>query len=99
VFVECIYRKLETKIEAIFRPETFRVIGFMDDNVSKIYHLEGGPNETGMDDASRNDHDIQQMFYNGWKKHQDIQWQSVELPNEMTMNLYGSKSFRHGDQE
>lgn len=49
----------------------------------------GGPRA----DGTRNDNHIQMAFYNGWKKHHGIKFQSVELPNDLCMDLYGPMSF------
>lgn len=38
-------------------------------------------------------------FYNGWKKHHGHKYQSVELPNGMTADMYGPVSFWHNDLE
>ena len=40
---------------------------------------------------------IQMAFYNGWKKHHGIKFQSIELPNGMCMHMFGPKSFRESD--
>jgi hypothetical protein len=47
--------------------------------------------------APRNNNFMQMAFYNKWKKHHGIKSQSVELPNGMTMDLFGPISFRQND--
>ena len=49
-----------------WEPGTFKVIAFIDDNVSRTCRPGGGPMEEGPD-APRYDNEIQAAFYNGWK--------------------------------
>lgn len=95
-FAEVIRRKIESKTGVQFPAGEFRVFGFIDDKVIKICRPGAGPNEEG-ENAERNDNFMQMAFYNGWKKHHGIKYQSCELPNGLCMDLYGPVSFRHND--
>lgn len=65
-FSECIRMKLEEKTNLQFAPQQFRVIGFVDDNVTKTCRPGGGPTRPGIN-APRNNNYLQMAFYNGWK--------------------------------
>ena len=45
----------------------------------------------------RSEKDEQRGYYNGWKKHVGIKYQSIELPCGLSMDLYGPLSFRRHD--
>jgi hypothetical protein len=36
-------------------------------------------------------------FYNGWKKHHGLKYQSIDLPNGMNFHIYGPASLRYND--
>lgn len=57
------------------------------------YQDQAGPKFQG----TRDDRNIQRAFYNVWKKHHGIKWQSIELPNGMSGDLFGPMSFRRHD--
>lgn len=71
----------------------FSVFGFIDDNVNQISRPGAGPKFQG----TRDERNIQRAFYNGWKKHHGIKWQSIELPNGCSGDLFGPMSFRRHD--
>jgi hypothetical protein len=56
----------------------------------------GGPARDGVN-MPRNDHLIQQAWYNGWKKLHGIKWQTADLPNGMNFHVWGPFSVRHND--
>lgn len=97
-FSECIRKKIEEKSTLKIPVNQNRIIGFIDDNVIKICRPGGGPTRRGIG-APRNNNFMQMAFYNKWKKHHGIKSQSVELPNGMTMDLFGPISFRQNDLE
>ena len=100
IFAEKIRKKTEqmSGYDVQWEPGTFKVIAFIDDNVSRTCRPGGGPMEEGPD-APRYDNEIQAAFYNGWKKHHGIKWQCIELPNGYNFNMYGPVSFRRSDLE
>ena len=56
----------------------------------------GGPTRDGVN-APRNDPLIHRAWYNGWKKLRGMKWQTVDMPNGMNFNVWGSISIRHPD--
>lgn len=71
------------------------MFGFHDCTIIATCRPGGGPTV----DGGRNDNLIQQSFYNGWKKHHGIKFQTLELPNGLCADLHGPSSFRHNDLE
>jgi hypothetical protein len=55
--------------------DTFRVVGFYDDTVLATSRPGSGPNKNGL----RKSNYIQMAFYNGWKKHHGIKFQTLEF--------------------
>jgi hypothetical protein len=76
-----------------YLPGQFKVFAFIDDNVSHICRPGTGPDYQG----TRSEKDEQRGYYNGWKKHVGIKYQSLELPCGLSMDLYGPLSFRRHD--
>lgn len=74
----------------------FNIFGFIDNTTIETCRPGGGPAASGTN-APRHDYLIQRAFYNGWKKHHGIKFQSVILPNGMDFNIYGPVSLRHSD--
>ena len=94
-FAACISDKLAEKGNIHYPANSFRLFGFHDDTVIGTCRPGGGPTN----DGGRHCNFIQMSFYNGWKKHHGIKFQSLELPNGMCGHIYGPKSFRHSDLE
>jgi hypothetical protein len=94
-FAEAIRKKVVQKSNNMLHYEEgqFSVLAFTDDNVNHISRPGAGPKFEG----TRDERNIQRAFYNGWKKHHGIKWQSIELPNGMSMDLFGPMSFRRHD--
>ena len=78
-----------------YAPGTFRVFGFHDDTVIATCRPGGGP----APDGGRHDNFIQMAFYNGWKKHHGVKYQTLELPNCLVADMFGPRSFRRSDLE
>ena len=96
IFAECVREKLNEKGDVYYEPGTFRVAMFHDDTVIATCRPGSGPNRrTG----GRHCNYIQMAFYNGWKKHHGIKYQTIEFPNGMCGDMFGPCSFRHNDLE
>jgi hypothetical protein len=93
-FAECIADKL-AEFDIHYDVDSFKVFGFHDDTVLATCRPGSGPAV----DGGRHDNFIQMAFYNGWKKHHGIKYQTVELPNGMCADMFGPCSFRHNDLE
>ena len=74
---------------------SFTICGFFDDKCWKSCR-PGGPTEEGTN-APRTPLDIQQAFYNGWKSIHGLKWQTFDLPNGMTADIWGPLSLRRSD--
>jgi hypothetical protein len=72
---------------------TFRVAGFYDDTVLATCRPGSGPNKDGL----RKSNYIQMAFYNGWKKHHVIKFQTLEFPNGMCGDIYSPRTFKAHD--
>jgi len=79
-----------------FEPGTFAIFGFIDNTMNATCRPKGGPSRDGVN-APRNDPQIQEAWYNGWKKLHGMKWQTVDLPNGMTYHAWGAISVRHND--
>jgi hypothetical protein len=97
-----IKEKLETlpNGKAVVFPEPdaiggFKVFAFIDNTLNATCR-PGGPIGDGPD-APRQPNAMQEAHYTGWKKMHGLKWQTVEMPNGMTLNMYGGISVRHND--
>lgn len=64
--------------------DTFNVVGFIDNTLFGTCR-PSGPNE------------VQKAFYSGWRRKHGLKWQTVEMPNGLTMHAFGGVSMRHND--
>jgi hypothetical protein len=71
---------------------TFTIAGFIDDKCWKTCR-PGGPSEDGIRAFTL----IQEAFYNGWKSIHGLKWQTFDLPNGMTADIWGPLSLRRSD--
>jgi len=73
--------------------DNFFIFAFIDCNVNRISRPGAGPGP----DGQRDQENIQQAFYNGWKSYHGTKWQALELPNGLCADLFGPLSFRRHD--
>ena len=73
----------------------FRVGCFIDDTMM-AFSRPGGNMAEGPA-APRVPTEIQEAWYNGWKKLHGMKWQTVILANGMDLNVYGPLSVRRND--
>jgi hypothetical protein len=59
--------------------------------------MVGGGPITGGEQAPRYPKLLQRAFWTGWKKLHGLKWQTVDLPNGMNYEIWGSASVRHND--
>jgi nuclease HARBI1 len=78
-----------------YDPDNFRVAMFIDCTVIATRRPGSGPTP----DGNRYNNFIQMSFFNGWKRHHGLKFQSIELPNGMCMDMFGPRSFRQSDLE
>lgn len=94
-FAEKIEATLAFESNLHFAPGSFRVAGFHDCTVIASCRPGGGPTV----DGERYDNFIQMAYYNGWKKHHGIKYQTLEFPNGLAGDMFGPRSFRRSDVE
>ena len=97
MFAECaeaIRRKAAEKCGCHFGPG-FKVCGFIDDNCFETC-APGGPLHSGRG-SERASNLLQRAFYNGWKAKHGLKWQTFDLPNGLTCDLYGPRTIRLND--
>jgi hypothetical protein len=75
--------------------EGFRVAYFIDDTMM-AFSRPGGNMDEGPA-APRVPQDIQEAWYNGWKKLHGMKWQTVILANGMDLHVFGPLSVRRND--
>jgi hypothetical protein len=75
---------------------SFRVSLFIDCTVIATVRPGGGPIEGGVG-APRCSNYIQMTFYNGWKKHHGIKFQSLETCTGICASLFGPRAFKRSD--
>ena len=73
----------------------FRVAFFIDDTMM-AFSRPGGNMDEGPA-APRVPNEIQEAWYNGWKKLHGMKWQTVMLANGMDLNVFGPLSVRRND--
>ena len=78
-----------------FVHQGFRVAFFIDDTMM-AFSRPGGNIDEGPA-APRVPNEIQEAWYNGWKKLHGMKWQTVMLANGMDFNIYGPLSVRRND--
>jgi hypothetical protein len=66
---------------------------FIDNTLRRTCRPGGGPRSNG----TRYHNDIQQAFYQGWKKIHALKWQTVDMPNGMTFHMFPAVSGRRSD--
>jgi len=79
--------------QAIFDPSIFRIFAFIDNTTFPTCRPGGGPRR----DGHRHNPLIQEAFYNGWKKHHGLKFQTVDTPCGMNFDVFGPVSLRHSD--
>lgn len=82
--------------DAHFARGDFPIFGFIDCKNNAIARPGGGPARAGVN-APRNNPLIQQAFYNGWLRYHGIKNESVDLPDGLSMFVYGPSSSRQND--
>ena len=95
-FKECA-AAIQNKLAAFglhYDPEAFGVCGFIDDHCFAPCR-PCGPKETVEQWMAAQM--VQQAFYNGWKSKHGLKWQTFDLPNGMTADMFGPRSLRRND--
>jgi len=93
-YSECVRKKVE-ELGVPFAEGDFSVCAFIDDHCFETCR-PGGPTGSGIN-RPRADLLLQRAFYNGWKSHHGLKFQTVDLPNGMVMDMWGPRSLRHSD--
>jgi hypothetical protein len=100
LFAEAIRRKIvslgDQRHTSAYADGGFNIFGFIDNKCVSTCRPGGGPASDGVG-AARNDPLLQRAFYNGWKHHHGLKWQTVDLPNGMNYHVWGPVSLRHND--
>ena len=76
--------------------DRFMIFGFVDNTMHKTCRVGGGATTPGPN-APREPKELQQAWYNGWKKLHGLKWETVDLPNGMIAFAWGPVSVRHND--
>lgn len=75
--------------------DRFNICGFIDDNCFATCS-PGGPTRSGPN-AARAEKALQKAFYNGWKAQHGLKWQTFDLPNGLTADIFGPRTCRAND--
>jgi hypothetical protein len=80
--------------EVDWLPGGFGVCGFIDDHCFKTCRpsTKRGDYQAHLDAL-----ELQQVFYNGWKSLHGLKFQTFDLPNGMTADMWGPRSLRGND--
>jgi len=73
----------------------FRVFAFIDDTMMAFCRPGGNLDEGPA--APRVPNDVQEAWYNGWKKLHGMKWQTIILANGMDFHIFGPLSVRRND--
>ena len=94
-FADAIRKKVIEKSSntLYYAPDNFFIFAFIDCNVNHISRPGAGPGNQGQRDPDN----IQEAFYNGWKRFHGLKWSALELPCGLCGFLYGPNSFRRHD--
>ena len=78
-----------------FNEAAFQIAGFIDDNCFSTC-APGGPKYSGRG-SDRASLLLQRAFYNGWKAIHGLKWQTFDLPNGLTADMFGPRTVRAND--
>eukprot|EP00732_Lithocolla_globosa_P002437 Lithocolla_globosa_v1_NODE_1598_length_2457_cov_74.169858.p1 type:complete len:393 gc:universal NODE_1598_length_2457_cov_74.169858:1075-2253(+) len=97
MFAEKIRLTLIRKARCFFSQDQFAIAAFIDAKCWETCSVGSGPAEEGTD-ALRWDSTLQRAFYTGWLGVHGLKWQTVQLPNGMTADMFGPATIRHNDR-